>query len=172
MPMGCITTALLTLLLTVGLQAKADITLDALEAGSGVSWPQGLRDAVSPFLGDLNSQAPHRAMAVSVDDALEAFAVGSAWQAPSPIMASQAALQGCEQDRAAKGLQVPCEILVSDDAIMPLGRALRAAADLDQGSQVWRVEGPKGTLYLVGSVHVLKPSLFPLPPVYEQAYAA
>ena len=172
MPMRSITTALLTLLLIAGLQAKADITLDALEAGSGVSWPQGLREAVSPLLGELNSQAPHRAVAVSVDDALEAFAVGSAWQAPSPIMASQAAMQGCEQDRAAKGLQTPCEILVSDDAIMPLGRAQRAAADPDQGSQVWRVEGPKGTLYLVGSVHVLKPSLFPLPPVYEQAYAA
>ena len=70
--MRSITTVLLTLLFTAGLQAKADITLDALEAGSGVSWPQGLRDAVSPLLGDLNSQAPHRAVAVSVDDALEA----------------------------------------------------------------------------------------------------
>lgn len=170
--MRSLTVVILTALLIAGLPAKAEFTLEALEAGSGISWPQGLRDAVSPLLRELNSQAPHRAVAVSVDDALEVFAVGSAWQAPSPILASQAAMQGCEQDRAAKGLQAPCEILVSDDAIIHLGRALRAATDPDQGSQVWRVDGPKGTLYLVGSVHVLKPSLFPLPPVYEQAYAA
>ena len=28
---------------------------------------------------------------------------------------------------------------------------------------MWRVTGAEGTLYLVGSIHALKPSLFPLP---------
>ena len=37
-------------------------------------------------------------------------------------MASQGALQACEQDRASKQLEAPCEILISDDAIIPLGR--------------------------------------------------
>ena len=66
-------------------------------------------------------------------------------------------LQACEQDRASKQLEAPCEILISDDAIIPLGRAYREAVDLTQGSQVWRVTSPEGTLYLVGSIHALKP---------------
>jgi uncharacterized protein YbaP (TraB family) len=172
MPMRSLTLVILTALLAAGLPAKAEITLEALEAGSGVSWPQALRDRVAPSLGALNEQDPHRAIAVSVNPSLDTFAVGSAWKAPTAVMASQLALQNCEQDRASKGLEAPCEILISDGAIIPLGLAHRDAVDLTQGSQVWRVTGAKGTLYLVGSIHALKPSLFPLPPVYEQAYQA
>ncbi|MGD1989010.1 MAG: TraB/GumN family protein [Pseudomonadales bacterium] len=172
MPMRALTVVILTVLLMAGLPAKADISLEALEAGSGVRWPQALRDQVVPSLGALNEQEPHRAVAVSVNPSLDTFAVGSAWKAPTAVMASQGALQSCEQDRAGKGLEAPCEILISDDAIIPLGRAYREAVDLTQGSQVWRVTSPKGTLYLVGSIHAMKPSLFPLPPVYEQAYQA
>ncbi len=172
MPMRSFTLVILTALLAAGLPAKAEITLEALEAGSGVSWPQALRDRVAPSLGALNEQEPHRAVAVSVNPSLDAFAVGSAWKAPTAVIASQMALQNCEQDRVSKGLEAPCEILISDDAIIPLGRAHRDAVDLTQGSQVWRVTGAKGTLYLVGSIHALKPTLFPLPPVYEQAYQA
>ena len=172
MPMREFTVVILTVLLMAGLPAKADITLEALEAGSGVRWPQALRDQVVPSLEALNEQEPHRAVAVSVNPSLDTFALGSAWKAPTAVMASQGALQSCEQDRAGKGLEAPCEILISDDAIIPLGRAYREAVDLTQGSQVWRVTSPEGTLYLVGSIHALKPSLFPLPPVYEQAYQA
>ena len=170
--MRAFTVVILTVLLMAGLPAKADITLEALEAGSGVRWPPALRDQVVPSLEALNEQEPHRAVAVSVNPSLDTLAVGSAWKAPTAVMASQGALQSCEQDRAGKQLEAPCEILISDDAIIPLGRAYREAVDLTQGSQVWRVTSPEGTLYLVGSIHALKPSLFPLPPVYEQAYQA
>ena len=47
MPMRSFTLVILTALLTAGLPAKAEITLEALEAGSGVPWPQALRDQVA-----------------------------------------------------------------------------------------------------------------------------
>jgi uncharacterized protein len=36
----------------------------------------------------------------------------------------------------------------------------------------WRVSGDRGTVYLVGSIHIGKPDLYPLPPPIEQAFAA
>ena len=50
MPMRAFTVVILTVLLMAGLPAKADITLEALEAGSGVRWPQALLDQVVPSL--------------------------------------------------------------------------------------------------------------------------
>ena len=70
--MRSLTLVILTALLTAGLPAKAEITLEALEAGSGVPWPQALRDQVAPSLGALNEQEPHRAIAVSVNPSLDA----------------------------------------------------------------------------------------------------
>ena len=36
---------------------------------------------------------------------------------------------------------------------------------------VWRVKGPSATVYLAGSVHLLRETDHPLPPVYDMAYA-
>ena len=60
MPMRSLTLVILTALLTAGLPAKAEITLEALEAGSGVPWPQAppwwIRSP--PALGRLTSKNP------------------------------------------------------------------------------------------------------------------
>jgi uncharacterized protein YbaP (TraB family) len=37
---------------------------------------------------------------------------------------------------------------------------------------LWRVEGPQATHYLLGSVHLLPPSIYPLPTALDDAYAA
>jgi len=38
-------------------------------------------------------------------------------------------------------------------------------------TSVWKVKGPKATVYLAGSCHVLRQSDYPLPAAFEQAYA-
>ncbi len=37
---------------------------------------------------------------------------------------------------------------------------------------LWRVDGPQATHYLLGSVHLLPPSIYPLPSALDDAYAA
>lgn len=41
-----------------------------------------------------------------------------------------------------------------------------------QAASVWKVTSKTSVVYLAGSVHLLRESDYPLPPVYEEAYAA
>jgi len=54
-----------------------------------------------------------------------------------------------------------CALMV---AILPLGAMAKSC--------LWRVTSETGTLYLQGSVHILKADSYPLAPAIEQAYAA
>ncbi len=49
--------------------------------------------------------------------------------------------------------------------------ALLLSASAQAKSCLWKVSSAAGTLYLQGSVHVLKPENYPLAPVIENAYA-
>ena len=51
------------------------------------------------------------------------------------------------------------------------GLVLSAAAIAGAESSVWVVRGPKTTLYLAGSCHVLRASDHPLPREFDAAYA-
>lgn len=51
-------------------------------------------------------------------------------------------------------------------AVLSLGMAASSYAD----SSVWRVSSGSNTLFLGGTVHLLRPSDYPLPPEYEEAY--
>lgn len=46
-----------------------------------------------------------------------------------------------------------------------------SAAEVADAPFLWRVEGPQATHYLMGSVHLLPDSAYPLPAALEQAYA-
>jgi len=46
------------------------------------------------------------------------------------------------------------------------------AAAQSQAPFLWRVEGQQATHYLLGSVHLLPPSIYPLPSALDDAYAA
>ena len=52
-------------------------------------------------------------------------------------------------------------------AMLALGTAVSSYAD----SSVWRVTSGSNSLYLGGTVHLLRPTDYPLPQEYEQAYA-
>ena len=88
---------------------------------------------------------------------------------PNRMVASMAAKQQCER---AKGIRAGyCEIISMDDE--SIGRAI----DLKPQSAehplfLWRYTRGAATIYLAGTVHVLKEGFFPLPRQYEQAFEA
>jgi hypothetical protein len=54
--------------------------------------------------------------------------------------------------------------------LLALGCALAPAAGLAGDGLVWAVRGERGTLYVAGSVHLLRPDGAPLPEPFERAY--
>ena len=58
--------------------------------------------------------------------------------------------------------------------VLLLATALVAALPADESASgsaaVWRVTGAEGTVYLAGSIHVLRPRDYPLPAAYETAW--
>ncbi|HWP57680.1 MAG TPA: TraB/GumN family protein [Candidatus Acidoferrales bacterium] len=48
----------------------------------------------------------------------------------------------------------------------------QAAAARQERSSFWRVRSGKGTVYMLGSVHLLKPEHYPLSPAIEKAFAS
>lgn len=88
---------------------------------------------------------------------------------PNRVAASMAAKQQCEQARGRRAGY--CEIVSMDGE--PVGRAV----DLKPKSNrhplfLWRFTQGDATVYLAGTVHVLKEGFFPLPRQYEEAFAA
>ncbi|MGD8417487.1 MAG: TraB/GumN family protein [Pseudomonadales bacterium] len=87
------------------------------------------------------------------------------------LAAALAALKTCEAHRLPG--QAVCEIRRLNEETITSGEEIRA--DIPSGRHplhLWRIDGPRATVYLAGSVHILKPSLYPLPEAYESAFAA
>ena len=65
-----------------------------------------------------------------------------------------------------------CRLLFAVGALLA-GFAVNAVNAAEARACVWRVTDNDGhTLYLAGSIHALRPSDYPFPKAYEQAYAA
>jgi len=64
----------------------------------------------------------------------------------------------------------PCELVHSGDQWIETARALQSGLNEQSAAPVWRIEGGKSTLWLAGSVHVLKAPFHPLPAAFEQAF--
>lgn len=88
---------------------------------------------------------------------------------PNRLAASMVAKQQCEQ---AKGSRVGyCEIVSMDGE--PIGRASELKPkSLGHPLFLWRYTHGRATVYLAGTVHVLKEGFFPLPRQYEEAFQA
>jgi uncharacterized protein YbaP (TraB family) len=52
----------------------------------------------------------------------------------------------------------------------PAGAATPAAGDGAQKHFLWKVTGPKGVVYLLGTIHVGKADFYPLPPIIEESF--
>ena len=152
--------------------ALENLTLEQVKAITGIPRTEGFRENMAPILKEYKKNKQHKALAVAVSEDNKRVAMGLGRKAPSEAMAAQVALQGCEQDRQQRGVNSPCEIILANDQVMRIGKTYYTNLDLNSPSLVWQVQGAPGTVYLAGTIHVLKPSLFPLPPVFDQVFEA
>jgi uncharacterized protein YbaP (TraB family) len=87
------------------------------------------------------------------------------------LMAAVTALRTCEASRAPE--QPACELRRLNDEQITSGEEIRARAPTDEHPlYLWQIESPRSTVFLAGSVHILKPSLYPLPAAFDAAFEA
>jgi uncharacterized protein YbaP (TraB family) len=116
---------------------------------------------------DYDTLPPHKALATAVDDA-SIFGVASSQT--SDAAASLIALEQC-RDRRLDPVPV-CEITHVNNAAVKTARAIRAGVPATPHPLfLWSFESGAAQLYLAGSVHVMKPSLYPLPAQFDAAFA-
>jgi uncharacterized protein YbaP (TraB family) len=108
----------------------------------------------------------HKALALVISP--NNYALGYSYKARSELGASQTAMAQCEKQRTDTNIDGSCEILLLGEQLVLPGRILRQDVKPDTAAMAWRLESPNGPLYLIGTVHVLKPSLLPLPAVFDQ----
>jgi uncharacterized protein len=81
-----------------------------------------------------------------------------------------AALQALQQCQA--GIAEPCELVRLNDEHITRGAEIRARAPSEPHPLfLWRFERHGTVLYLAGSIHILKPTLYPLPAPFDGAFA-
>ena len=91
-------------------------------------------------------------------------------QQPNKLAAMTAAMQAClaaHPPSPASGEY--CELRRLDELDITPGQELRAASDT-AAPFLWQVTSPQATVFLAGSVHMLKPGLYPLPAQFQQAF--
>jgi len=127
----------------------------AREAGSGVNAHDAYEAA--PF---------HKALAMVPDSTgIHSVAQGQA----NDLQASITAFQSCESRR--DDHQPPCELLRLNGETITTGAEIKAAVPADPHPlHLWQIDGERATVFLAGSIHMLKPSLYPLPRPYERAF--
>lgn len=126
------------------------------------------------FLTTYENLAKPKALAMSLSTNGD-WALGWAGEAGGVLPAIGGALQGCERARASKQLATPCDLVRVNDEEVELGLALRKRLDVEDGTaptMLWRFRRADTTVYVGGTLHGFKGSLYPLPIAFEQAYAA
>ena len=109
-----------------------------------------------------------KALAIAVD---RPQIFGIAHSQGSDIAATQAALQACEAQR--RGAGSACEIKRLNAETITTGAEIRSRLPVaPHPLYLWRYQGANAVVYLAGSIHVLKPSLYPLPEQFEEAFRA
>lgn len=87
--------------------------------------------------------------------------------APSDLAAALQALQVCQAETSQ-----PCELIRLNDEQITRGAEIRARApDAPHPLFLWRFRHGATELFLAGSIHILKPTLYPLPAPFDAAFA-
>lgn len=123
---------------------------------------------LAPAASDYDSLPGRKALAVAPGGS---NAMGVAQGQRNDLLASLTALQLCESKRQPQ--DAACEVRRLNDETITSGAEIRARVpETNHPLHLWRLRGATATVFVAGSVHVLKESLYPLPAPYEQAFAA
>ena len=161
-------------LLSLGLtQAYAanKISLAEIAAELKVTFPAATKTQLEPILKTYNKQKLPRALAYAQNGS-GPTAIGISVRARSHLAAAQAALKACEESRSDNDIASPCEIILLDNAVMKMGRLFKVGLTEKTPSSVWRISdiSTNNSIYLAGTIHFLKPTLLPLPAVYDAVF--
>jgi len=126
------------------------------------------REQIAPVLKKFNKSRTHRALAATISS--NGWAFGAQIKAATQLQASLSALRSCNEQRQKNGVAAHCELLVAGDDYIPTGSRLRANVTDASPSMVWRIDGGANTLYLGGSFHLMKQTLYPLPKAFDHAF--
>lgn len=171
----CVVTALHVLLsgcqtsrpATAGTGEVEDTTAAALGMARADDWQQ--------LLGKHARRRADKAVAIAAD-ANGQWVAGTAHGVRGDLPAARAALSACEAERALGGIRAACELVRVNERRIEHGRLLRARLEADGAGTpalLWSLRSPSGSqAWIGGTLHMLKPSMYPLPPAYEQAYAS
>ena len=85
----------------------------------------------------------------------------------SRLAATQSAMQQC--NAAPMAQSGGCEVIKVDELAIPSAASLRSDS-ADDRLFLWRYRNGPATVYLAGSVHLLKAGFYPLPRAYEAAF--
>jgi len=87
---------------------------------------------------------------------------------PHDLAAALGALEACE---TLSDKPQPCEVVRLNGERITTGREIRAQVPEDPHPlYLWKYQNDASTVYLAGSIHVLKPSLYPLPAQLTSAF--
>ncbi len=161
---------LATLLLTAGGWAQ-EVTYQHLEQHLGLAFDDDVRQQLVPILRDFNTLEGNRSLAMAVD-ADGDVSVGYAFSANRAVASAQALAQ-CDAQRSEHiDVHAACEIVHLNNQMVPTAAQLKAPYGPDDPSFVWRVQGKQATVYLGGTIHLMKPALYPLNQALRGAYQA
>ena len=143
-----------------------DLTLDEIYTTLGVTPNDVVSKDLQKVYKKYSKLKRHKALALVMSP--NNYAIGYSYKAGSELDASQIAMAQCEKQRTDTEIDGHCEILLLGEQLVLPGRILRQDVNPDTAAMAWRLEGPHGPFYLIGTVHVLKPSLLPMPAVFDQ----
>lgn len=158
-------------LFTLASIAQAEVTLEQIQQELDITLGEETAEDFRSYLKDYNKDRGNKAVAFAlIEDG--GYSLGIANKAPSEVAAAMIATQKCEQWLQENERQGLCEVILLGEQVIKPGRVLRAGVGPDTPAMAWKVSGPKGDMYLLGTVHVLKSTLFPLPVVFDQFFTA
>lgn len=151
--------------------SQADVTVEDLEQIIEAELPEDLTEQLIPLLKKYNRDKSNKAIALGAING-GGYAAGVSYKGPSELAASNTAMQQCSGWLQTNQLQGQCEIVVLGEQAIKPGAFLRKNVTAETPAMAWKVSGPKGDLYLLGTLHILKTTLLPMPAVFDQFYLA
>lgn len=169
---SCRTFLLLGIFILLNLQMSAsavDLSLEEIYSTLGVEPNDAASKKLQQIYKKYSKVKRHKALALAMSQ--NNVSIGYSYKAQSELAASQTAIAQCEKWRTDNNFGGHCEILLLGEQLVLPGRVLRQKVRPESPAMAWRLKGPNGLLYLIGTVHALKPSLLPMPAVFDHIFS-